>query len=99
MPQGVKINSKTYIDFLLKFFMSWYKKQPLAFKCKAKLLQDGDSAHTGHLTKDFLDKMGIKGAHLMTWPSNSLDLKPIKNLWAIVKCHVYANGRQFKFKS
>ena len=93
VPERVKINSKTYIDFLQKNFMPWYKKQPLAFKRKAKLLQDGDSAHTGHLTKDFLDKRGFKGARLMTWPSNSSDLKPIENLWVIVKCHVYANGR------
>ena len=88
MSDWVKINSKTYIDFLQKNFIPWYKKQPPAFKCKAKLLQDGDSAHTGHLTKDFLDKMGFKGARLMTWPSNSSDLKPIENLWAIVKCNV-----------
>ena len=88
MPEGVKINSKTYIDFLQKIFVSWYEKQLLAFKRKAKLLQGRDSAHTGHLTKDFLDKMGFKGARLMTWPSNLSDLKPVENLWAIVKRQV-----------
>ena len=84
MPEGVKINSKTYIDFLLKFSMPWYKIQPLAFERKAKLLQDGAPAYTANLTKDFLDKMGFKGARLMTWPSYSQDLKPIENLWGIV---------------
>ena len=71
MSEGVKINSKTYIDFLQKIFKPWYKKQPLAFKRKATLLQDGAPAQTAYLTKDFLDKMGFKSARLMTWPSYS----------------------------
>ena len=66
MPQVVKINSKTYIDILKKIFLPWYKKHALAFKRKGKLLQDGDPAHKAHFTKDFLDKMGSKGARLMT---------------------------------
>ena len=32
VPERVKINSKTYIDFLQKNFIPWYKKQPQAFK-------------------------------------------------------------------
>ena len=62
VPKRVKINSRIYIDFLQKNFMPWYKKQALAFKRKAMLLQDGDPAHRAHLTKDFLDKMRFKGA-------------------------------------
>ena len=38
VPERIKISSNTYIDFLQKNFMSLYKKQPLAFKRKAKLL-------------------------------------------------------------
>ena len=62
MPEGVKINSKTYIDFLHKIFLPWYKKQALEFKRKAKLSQDGDPARKANFTKDFLDKIGFKGA-------------------------------------
>ena len=49
VPERVKINSRIYIDFLQKNFMPWYKKQALAFKRKAKLLQDGD-LHTSPRT-------------------------------------------------
>ena len=96
MPESVKINSKAYIDFLQKIFMPWYKKQPLAFKRKTMFMQDGALAHSANLTKDFLHKMGFKGARIMTWHSNSSDFKPIENLWVTVKRHVYANRRQIK---
>ena len=62
VPERVKINSRIYSDFLQKNFMPLYKKQALAFKRKAKLLKDGETEHRLHLTKDFLDKMGFKGA-------------------------------------
>ena len=38
VTERVKINSKAYIDFLQKIFMPGYKKQPLAFKCKAMFM-------------------------------------------------------------
>ena len=78
--------------------MPWYEKQLLVFKRKAMFMQDGALACSANLTKDFLDKMSFKGAHLMTWLSNSSDFKPIENLWAKVKRHVYAHGRQLKSK-
>ena len=59
-------------------------------------MQDGALAYSTNLTKDFLDKMGFKGARLMTWLSDSSDFKPIENLWVTVKRHVYANRRQLK---
>ena len=40
VPERIKISSNTYIDFLQKNFMPWYKKQPLAFKCKAMFMQE-----------------------------------------------------------
>ena len=60
VPERVKINSKANIDFLEKFIIPWYKKQHLAFKRKAKLLQDGDPAHTVHLSRPSLTKWASK---------------------------------------
>ena len=59
VPERFKINSRIYTDFLQKNFMPWYKRQALAFKCKAMLMQDGALAYSANLTKDFLDKMGF----------------------------------------
>ena len=61
-------------------------------------MQHGALAYSANLIKDFLDKMGFKGARLMTCLSDSSDFKPIENLWVMVKCHFYANGRQLKSK-
>ena len=40
-PEGVKITSEAYINFLTKHFTLWYKTRPLPVKRKALLMQDG----------------------------------------------------------
>ena len=77
----------------------WYKTQPLQSKKKVFFMHDGAPAHSVKKTVTFLEKMGFKGARLIKWPANSLDLNPIENFCAISKRRVYTNGRQFDSKN
>ena len=98
VPEGVKITSDSYIDFLKKNFLPWYKKQSLSFKRKAILMHDGAPSHSAKKTVAFLSKNGFKEDRLMRWAPNSPDLNPIENLWSILKRRVYYQGRQFNSK-
>ena len=77
----------------------WYKTQPLQFKKKVVSMYDGAPAHSAKRTVTFLDKIGFKGARLIKWRANSMELNPTEYVWDITKRRLYTNWRQFDSKN
>ena len=67
-----------YVEILQKHIPEVYQMMGNNWR----LQQDNDPKHTSHLAKSFLQENVPK---VIDWLSNSPDLKPIENLWAIVK--------------
>jgi hypothetical protein len=78
------MKSKDYTDVLIPFFEDL--DEDLVFQ------QENASIHASKLTNQWFQ---LKEIELLSWPSRSSDLNPIKNLWGILASKVYANGRQF----
>ena len=86
---------KSYVDFLQKNFLPWYKKQPLALKRKMIFMHDNAPSHAACYTREALTKFGFKEARLMVWPACSPDLNHIENFWSLLKRNVYEDGKQY----
>ena len=45
VPDGVNMNAKSYVEFLKKNFLPWYRKQQLALKRKMIFMHDNSPSH------------------------------------------------------
>jgi hypothetical protein len=99
VPDGVKMKSPAYIDFLQKNFIPYYNRLPEIVKRKVIFMQDNAPSHASYLTKAFLAQHGFVGRKYMNWPAQSPDINPIENYWSVFKSKLYENGRQFSNKN
>lgn len=95
VPDGIKMTSVMYVQFLKENFIPWLKKKSRAFKMKMVFMHDNAPSHAAKNTIESLDKLGIKKEKIMIWPAVSPDLNPIENLWATLKRMIYQDGRQY----
>ncbi|CAI5686570.1 unnamed protein product [Oreochromis niloticus] len=96
VEDGVKLNSQSYCQFLEDtFFKQWYRKKSASFKKNMIFMQDNAPSHASKYSTAWLARKGIKEEKLMTWPPCSPDLNPIENLWSIIKCEIYKEGKQY----
>ena len=49
-------------------------------------------SHAAKLTTEYLNIVFAINSKIMQWPACSLDLKPIENLWSILKRKLYSRG-------
>jgi len=95
VPDGVKLDSKGYCDFLRTNLLPVLEDLPITVWNNFIFQQDNAPSHASKYTKAFLDNNSISGDRIMEWPPSSPDLNCIENLWAILKLELYRDGKQY----
>ena len=94
VPDGLKMNSQSYCNFLETNLVPWMETQTGDFIFQ----QDNAPSHASKFTTAWRETKRLTGDRFMEWPPNSPDLNPIENLWSVVKRKLYAGSRQFETK-
>ena len=58
-------------------------------------MQDRAPSHESKYSTAWLASKGLQVDGIMTWPPSSPDLNPIENVWTLLKCEIYSEGRQY----
>ena len=84
------MDANSYMEILRDVVLPYAdENMPIIFKFQ----QDNDPKHTSRLVKKQFQENKV---NVLDWPSQSPDLNPIENLWAILKQNI--GNREFKNK-
>ena len=95
----VKLNSTNYCNFIDNTFFVCYNSQSHCFKVKCVFMHDNAPSHVSKLICEFFEHGRFTGEKIIEWLPSSLDLKPIKNQWSIIKIKLYESGKQNNSKA
>jgi hypothetical protein len=80
VPEGLKLSSATYCQFLKNSLEPWLDNLLLATLKKIIFMHGNAPSHAAKATTQFLHLLGFVNETLIVWPPNSPDLNPIENL-------------------